>query len=880
MNASSENRPPRLIAKIIRQFCDRHFWEEVEGDLSELFEENVQEKGLLKAKLLYALDAFYYFRPYFFRKRKNTAYQFNFFAMLKNHFIVYLRNLVRQKTQSIINIFGLALGLASFALISLWVQHELSFDSFHKKADRIYRLAGVVNTDSETFHQAVTSPPFGPQLQQDFPEIEKAVRLDINDAVVKKDNTLIAEEGLVFTDPSFFEVFDFKLLKGNITTALQAPYQIVLSESMAKRYFGDKDPIGETLTMYLYDPGQLGAEYLITGVIEDCPANSHIRYEALGSFSTIEKVDPEINDAQAWFWNGYYTYLLLHEDANLQGLEEKLPAFTEKYMGRLMGEYKIHFNFYLQKLSSLYLDSMLRYEPGLTGSKQSVWIFTMVGVFILLLAIINYVNLSTAVSVKKESLSGIRKVMGARRSHLILQHLSESVFTAMLALILAILFMELVKPLFYEMSGKIGLPFYKLKTLFILLAMALFTGLLAGAYPAIIFSSASPVYSLKKHRQSGKKSASLRKLLVTCQFVVTVFLISGVLMINEQFAFIKEKDLGLDKDNIIVLKVNGSREVVEKYEVFRAQLLQEKQVKSVASSRSTLSNGLSNGLANTVDSTGKQVNSSIYYIRMDENFLSTYGMQLVAGRNLTTSPADSNAVILNQAAIKAFGWKNAEESIGKPFHQFGRSGKVIGVVKNFHYNSLEHPLEPVSLFNNGGNISRISVKFTGNPADALTTIEKYWEKLFPASYFDYQFFDKSVETQYQSTANFSTIFYAFSVICILIACMGLFGLVTFATAQRQKEIGIRKVLGASVSTILWLISVDFLGIIFIAIFVAFPIAWYFMDNWLNQFAYHTTINVWVFLGSGLLVIVIALLSGFVQSLKGALANPVNSLKSE
>ncbi|UZR97995.1 ABC transporter permease [Chondrinema litorale] len=880
MKAPKDINPPEWIFALIKNFCDEQFLEEIEGDLAEVFYENVREKGLQKAKLLYLFDAVHYFRPFFFKKRKKDYLTLNIVPMFKNYLLVYLRNLKRQKTQSIINISGLALGLASFALIFLWVQFELSYDAFHTKGDRIYRLAGGVQTESETFQQAVTSPPIGPQLLADFPEVEAAVRFDRNNAVVKKNTTLIAENNLLFTDPSFFDAFDFKLKSGDANSALKEPFSLVLSESMARRYFGDENPIGETITMFLYDAGNQGAEYKITGIVEDCPQNSHIQYEALGSFSTLETVQPQVLQSDGWFFNGFYTYLLLKENVSAELLEDKLPQFINKYMGDSMKQYNMFYEFSLQNLKSIYLDSDLRYELGATGNRQSIWIFASIGFCILLLAIINYVNLSTAISVKKESVSGIRKVLGAQKSHLFLQHLAESVFTSLFALILAVFLMEIFKPLFSMITGRAQLQILNMQTIGYLLLVTIIAGLLSGIYPAIVFSKTSPLNSMKKLVGHGNKSASLRKLLVVCQFVITVFLLSGVLMINKQFSFIKNKDLGLNKENVLMLKVNGSQEVKDKFEVFKQVLLQEKNISNVAASRNVLVNGLGNSLATTENGEGKQINSSLYNVRIDENFLETFGMQIIAGRNLSSSPADSNAFLLNEVAVKNFGWQSSDDAIGKPFSQMGRAGNVVGVVKNFHYNSLAHSLEPVSLFLNGGNISVISVRFNGTPKEALALVEKHWEAMFPASYFDYRFFDQAIQSQYESTERFSQIFYIFSIVCVIIASMGLIGLVAFATEQRKKEISIRKVLGASVPSILWLVSSGFLKLILISLIIAIPFSWIFMDNWLQQFAYHTQLSIWIFVGSGILVVFVAILSGFLQTLKSAMVNPVKNLKSD
>ncbi len=873
-------RPPRWIQYLLQKFCDQSFLEEIEGDLEELYYQNVDEKGIIRANWLYFFDALPHFNPYFLRRIKFSDSN-NFLstmAMLKNYLLIYVRNLIRQKTQSFINIFGLALGLTAFGLIFIWVNHELSFDAFHTKKDRIYRINGTVKTETEIFQHAVTSLPLGPQLMSDFPEVEKIVRFGFNDALLKKETTVLTEDKLMFTDSSYFEVFDFNLKEGDINTALSKPYQIVLSESMARRYFGSKNPIGETLTIYLYDPGQNGAEYLITGVMEDCPENTQLQYEAIGSFSTIESAHPNLLTEEGWYWNRYYTYLLLNEESKAGDLQEKFPDFIVKYMSSEMDLYNIFYEFDLQPLETLYLDSHMRYQLK-TGSLQNLKVFTLIGCMLLLLAIINYVNLSTAVSLKKERLSGIRKVLGAKHTHLIIQHFTESILTALIALFIAICFMDLIKPIFYMVSGKQDIPFYTIETLSILIGTSLISGLLAGIYPAITFSRVNPLNNLKK-ATSKLRGKFFRRVLVTVQFIITFFLIVGVFVINQQYTFISEKDLGIDKENILVIKTNGDRNIIEKFEVFKNSLDEKEGIISVTGARTVPVGGLSNSLLTSVSGDGNKINSTMNRVRMDANYLKTYGIELIAGRNLNNSPSDTSSFLLNEAAVTSLGWESIEDAIGKQVEQDGIKGEVIGVVKNFHYNSLEHPLEPVSMYHNHGNISSISIRFKGDYKQTLLEIEQIWDNMFPEAYFDYYFFDDAVENQYQSVKRFTTLFHAFSILCLVIALMGLYGLLSFITEQRQKEIGIRKILGAPIKAIIWLISAEFTVLIALAMLIATPVGWIVMEQWLYRFSYRISLDIWIFLGAGLFVITVALFTGLTQVIRSTRVNPVTSLKQE
>ena len=803
--------------------------------------------------------------------------------MFKNYLTVALRSMKRQKGYALINVLGLSVGIAVFLLIIRWVHDELSFDRFHAKADRIYRISSEVTTDTETFSQAVTSPPLAPEIQRHFPEVENAVRVDIVDAIVELKTEKWKEDRILLTDPSFFEIFDFHLLRGDASTVLNAPYQVILSATTARKYFGDSDPMGQTLKIYRYDPEGNGADYQIVGIVEDCPENSHFQYDMLISFKTYELVNQGDMGPEGWFNNGFYTYVLLRKGASQQALEAKLPQFLKLFMGERMQEYQMFYTYMLQPLNDIYLHSDLRYEIGATGSVGRILLFLTIGVFILILACINYINLATALAIQKTKEVGVRKVLGALRKQVVGQYLVESVCVALISLVVALLMIEVVKPFFYTVTGKFNLTLLGGNVLYFLIPLAVLIGVVAGIFPALVLSRSLPATVLKGQYSSGSSGDTLRKVLVVFQFVVSLTLICGMLIVREQMQFIQHKDLGYGKDHLLVLRENGSQEIKDYFEAFKNDLLQQPLIQSVACSNATIGGGLGNSLATTEDKEGNPVSASINQLLIDEDFTTTYGMTFLAGRNFSSAIASdtANAFIVNEAAVKAFGWPDVESAIGKKFNQNGREGHIIGVVKNFHYNSLFHSIEPLSMVMLSRYFSRITVKY--RPADLnqlLGIVQQSWKQHFPNTLMDYTFQDASLESQYKAEQRFSQIFSTFTIVSLLIACLGLFGLTSFTTQHRTKEIGVRKVLGASVTQILILLSWGFVKLVLIALLVAIPLAYLGMEAWLEDFAYRITIGIWPFLMASGITFLIVWLTVSYQSIKAALTNPVDSLRNE
>lgn len=802
--------------------------------------------------------------------------------MFKSYFTTAFRHLAKNKGYTILNAIGLSVGLACFALIGLWVMNEVSFDRFHEKSDRIYRVSAVFSSESDRMEQAVTPTPLRTALISDFPEVEDAVILDNNDAIVQHGDKQFMEDYLLMTEPSFFNIFSFELKSGDRRTALQEPYSIVLSESMAIKYFGNEDPLGQPLTIFLQDPEGKGKAYTVTGVIEDCPINSHFNYNALISFKTFEVNNPADPRGYDWYNNGYYTYLLLRNGSSPDQLQAKLPQLIEKYMGKQNREWKVSYEYFMQALTDIHLRSNIKYEIKETNTVSYVVIFGTIGVIVLLLACINYVNLATAFSSARFKEVSMRKVMGAQKRQLVGQYLAESWMLAILSLILAFVWIELSRPLFESLTGKPVVGLYTTQTLLTLMGIASLVGVCSGFYPAIMLSSFRTISIMKGQLKTGSTGVLLRKSLVVVQYTITILLVVGILVVQRQLKFMQNQDLGYNKDGLLMLGVNGSQEVIDGYGAFANELQSLPTVTGVARSNTTLAGGLGNSVAELEDASGKKVNATVYRVRTDFDYRDVYQMKLAAGRFFEKgNAADSTrAFVVNEALARTYGYTLPEQMIGKAFIFQGREGEVIGVLKDFNYNSLQYRVEPTCMYLLRGGFSQIAVRLTENVFASREQVEVLWKKHFPNTVVDAQFAEDALNNQYRSEQRFSQIFLVFSTISLAIACLGLFALVSFSVESRTKEIGIRKVLGASVTSILSMLSKEFLILIVIAACIAVPVGYYFMNRWLSGFAYRTDLNPTVFLLAGFLVLAIAWITVSMRSLKAATINPVDSLRNE
>lgn len=804
--------------------------------------------------------------------------------MFRTFLISASRNLLKNKGYTFLNVLGLSAGLACFAFIALWVIDESGYDKFNRNYDRIVRLTGLAKTETGISESAVSSAPMAAALKNDYPEVENAVRMDMNnDAIVDYKGQKILEKNLLFTDPSFFEIFSYPVPKGFSARAIEQPYTIILTESTAKKYFGDTNPVGQTLTMYLYDAGNKGALFTITGVIPDAPANSHFQYNIIGSFKTVETVNPDVLTIDGWGDAGFYTYLLLKKGVDPVVFSSKISQFYAKYIGERYKIWKDIYFYKLQPLRDIHLRSHLEYEIAPTGNAKQLYIFSTIGIFILLLAGINYMNLAIAHSAGRAKEVGIKKLVGAGRNSLVFQYLTESVLTSLLSFLIAMVIGWLLQPAFFQLTGK-NISLFSSGYLIVFLALVSFLlGILSGIYPALVISGFRLASVLKGSFKTSAKGIILRKSLVVFQFAITLILVTGIIVINSQMSFIGEKDLGYDNETLISIKVNGNTDVINGYDAFKNDLLSKPLVKNLAKSNTLPISGMATGGATTVDRNGSKLEVNTARLRVDTDYLSTYGIKLISGRNFSASQiADSiTPVLLNEAAVRNFGWQDPNLAIGKPFSMGGKPGTVIGVVKDFNFASLQKMIEPLVMFPLGERFSRITVRADmSKSSEVIAWVGNTWKRNFPGALFDYRVLDEQIGEQYVAQLKFEKIFLYFSVLSLLIACLGLYGLISYVITQKTKEIGIRKIIGASVRSIVMMLSGNFLVLILVSLLIAVPVAWVMMNKWLQDFAFRIHIGWWVFAVSAGIVVLIAMLTLCSRAIRAAFMNPVKSLRTD
>jgi putative ABC transport system permease protein len=793
--------------------------------------------------------------------------------MFKNYFKVAFRNLWKNKIFSFINIMGLTVGMTACFLIFLYVKFELSYDSFHTKADRIYRIVSDIKTPTEVIHASGPAWAVAPNAKDEFPEIESFVRITNDNVLIKKGDIKFQEENAAWADSAFFKVFDFKLLKGNPTTALKEPFSVVFSETAAKKYFGKTDPMGQTL---LITGDKLPAK--VTGIMKDIPGNSQIKADVVLSMSTITQKFNQKLDSQ-WGNYGASAYILLKPGTNAKFLQKKFPAFLERRDGAEMKKMQMYPTLFLEPLRDVYLYSTR--DDSKTGHITNVYIFSIVAIFILLIACFNFINLTTARSAERAKEVGIRKVVGAGKKQLAAQFLGESVVLCLIAFVLTFFFSWLLLPLFNQLAGKTisnGI-FDHWNYLVLLFFASIGIGLLAGIYPALVLSSFKPIVVLKGRFATGTRGIILRKGLVIAQFTISIALIIATIIVYNQLNFMRNQDLGFSKDQIMVIDTNGD----PAKNTFEQTIKELPDVKSVSMSGSVPGGGNPGAYSEIENKKGDMqiANLDLYFVGF--NFINQYKIKMVAGRSFSKDFATdtTQAMVLNEAAVKLFGYTSPEQAIGKRFKQWGREGKIIGVMKDFHFRSLEEEIKPLSMRIEPDGCNLISVNIAaGNLPKTIASIENKWKTLIPDRPFNYYFLDEFFNRQYRSEVRFGNLFLNFAILAIFISCLGLLGLASYSTIQRTKEIGIRKVMGASVSNIVNLLSVDFLKLVLISFLIAAPIAWYFMHHWLKDFAYRIDINWRIFLFAGLTAVLIALFTVSFQAIKAAIANPVKSLRSE
>jgi putative ABC transport system permease protein len=797
-------------------------------------------------------------------------------AMLKNYFKIALRNLQRHKVFSFINILGLAVGMAACYLMFLYVSFEKSYDSFNTKANRIYRIVTDVKTQSELIQEGMTTGPIALNTKKEFPEIEEAVRIAPPDGfLVRKGDKRFQEKNTLLADSTLFNVFDFPLVAGNKNTALVQPMSVVISQTAAKKYFGNTNPLGQQV---LLTGAAINAT--ITGVMKDIPANSQIQADMFVSISSSKLVYGQPSSDSEWTNHNYYTYLLLKPHANARALEKKFPAFMEAHRGTLSRQLQMFESLSLEPLRDVYLKS--KRDGFVTGNITNVYVFSIVAVFILLIACINFINLTTARSAERAKEVGIRKVVGAARLQLAKQFIGESVIICLLAFILSVVLCMLFMPLFNQLAGKVIATsiFANPLNIVSLFLLSLGIGMVAGFYPSLVLSSFQPVVVLKGRFTTGMRGLILRKGLVVFQFIVSVILIVGTIVVYMQLSYMRNQNLGFAKDQEMIIETNFDKNK----DAFKLSLSSIPGVLSTTySSAVPGTSGFSSGYSQLQNKAGEMQKTNIDIDFVDFDYVKQYGLTILAGRDFSRQYTSDTgtAMIINESAAKMLGYTAPQQAVGRQFSQWGRKGPIIGVVKNFNYRGLQQSIQPMILRIEKWAWGTISVKVSAAKLpQTIQAIEANWNKIIPNRPFEYNFIDELFNKQYQAEEKFGNLFFNFALLAIFISCLGLVGLASYSTIQRTKEIGVRKVLGASVASIINLLSIEFIKLVLLAFIIASPAGWYFMNIWLKGFAYRINITWQVFALAGIASLVIAFAAISFQAIKAAVANPVKSLRTE
>ena len=795
--------------------------------------------------------------------------------MFKNYLKIAWRSIRKNKVSSVINITGLTIGLSCCLLIALYIKHELSYDEFQTKGDRIGRVIMEYKIGSEGKEGTFTSTKVFPEFKRQFPEVESGVRMTRTSRLVKYGDKLFDEKQFLFADSTFFDVFSFRLINGKSAAVLPAPKTVVLTQDAARKYFGYDNPVGKILKT-----GADGTDYMVTGVMENCPTNSQLKFDMVASFSSLGPAQEE-----TWWNANYTTYLLLRDPASFKSLAQKIPPFMKK---QFANEPSVSLNFHLEPYKSVHLHSP---HDGFEPNNNIVYIYILAGIALLILAIacFTYINLSTARSMERAREVGIRKVVGAIKKQVFWQFIGESVLITLIALLLSVATAVIALPWFNNLADKELNASHVLDPVVLLTGLIIVTiiSLLAGSYPALILSSFTPVKVLKGAFKNSNSGLWLRKSLTVFQFAISVFLIIATFTIQHQLNYIRNKKLGYDRDQVLILPTDAK--IIKAIDLLKVGFRKNGHVKAVSMAYNTpnhIQGGYSmrNNRMTTAENLGVTANP------VDQDFIKTTGLQLIAGSDYTLQDMKDISYddqsknvyqfILNESAAAALGWK-PQEAIGQKM-SLGedRPGFVKGVVKDFHFESLHNNIKPLVLFP-GSWFNVMMVKLDGQDiARTITELGSTWKELIPHRPFEYHFLDEDFNKMYQSEMKIGAILNVFAGMAVLLACLGLFGLSSYAAQQRIKEIGIRKILGASLIQLASILSRDFVKLAFVAFVIAAPLAWWVMSDWLQNFNYRVSLSWWIFALAGLLSLAIALLTVSLQAVKVAMANPVKNLKAD
>jgi putative ABC transport system permease protein len=881
---SIRKKPPKVAKWILHRFANRDEAKAIIGDFEEEFFERANLFGFFRARLWYWRLVLISLPSFF------THVCFWSGAMFKNCLTVALRNVRRHRGFSVINIAGLAVGMGASILIAVFVLHELSFDRHHEKGDMIYRVVAQFDPGGER-RGAYTVPPMAQAMLDELPEVEQAARLSLwpNNDLVRYEDKLLLEKGIIYADASIFDVFTIPFVLGDAKSALGDPRTIVITKDIAFKYFGSTNPLGKSLRFE-----DQGRDFKITGVIENCPPTSHFQYEMIASI-----VSSKTAFETGWGGHTYFTYIALKDRNSRAQLEAKMPDFCRRHWGtylyaetgqtydEYMKDGNNYYGFSLEPLSDIHLNQGVVDYLSIKGNKTYVVVFSIIALFILLIACINFMNLSTARFAHRSKEVGVRKVLGSSQKQLVWQFLGESVLLSLFALVFAVLLAKAFLPIFRNLSSRqLELDFFQhVFTLPLLVGFALLVGLLAGCYPAFFLSSFQPVRTVKGSRgQKNKGNVILRRTLVVLQFAVTFGIFFGTFVISHQLQYVRDKQLGFNKEQVVV--IHRADALGQQADAFKQELLRFASIITISDTES-LPGRHFNPNSHRLEGRPATETPTLHTIYGDHNFADLLNLEIVAGRYFSPEiPTDAtSSVVINETAVKELG---LTDPLGKRFHkEFGgaKEGEfvtIIGVLKDFHFNSLHHDIFPMlirPLSPSTWNLTSIRIGPENIP-ETLARIEETWRTFTGGQPFEYSFLDEDFDNLYRNDLRMGQIFSVFAALAIFIACLGLVGLISFTAEQRTKEIGIRKVLGASVSKIIYLLSREVVVLVIVAAFVAAPIAYYGMHKWLQNFAFRIYISPLMFVLTAFMTLAIAFLSMSFRAIKAAHANPIDSIRYE
>jgi putative ABC transport system permease protein len=791
--------------------------------------------------------------------------------MLKNYLKIAWRNLMKNKVFSFINIFGLTIGITVCMMIFLFIMNEFSFDKFHKQGKNIYRV--MRGFDVSKNRVPYLSGPYATALLNDFPnEIKKAVRVMPSNGLVSFGNTSFNEKKLYIADDGFFSMFSFPLVKGNAATVLKDPASVVLTETTAKKYFGKQDPIGKVIEIDKH------RQLRVTGIAKDVPSNSHLNFDLVMPLSNYYHEEW----FKVWINNNHFVYVLLDEHTNKKQLEKRFSQFMKKYMGKDMARMGAHFDLALTPLKDIYFEPSSSFDNVKHGDKKVVYIFLSIAVLILIIACINFMNLSTIRAVERSKEVGLRKVMGALRNHLVWQFIGESILLTVISCALSIGLLQLLMPLYNELLGySLTASWSALPIYLFLLGVIIAVGFLAGSYPAFFLSAFSPIQALKGKLQFGKGGSLFRQALVVVQFSISVLLIIGTIVILNQMKYVKSKELGYNKEQTVIVSIDNN-DIYDHRNAFKNELQNNSNIASVS-----LMSGEPGGFfdIHTFEAEGQRDETWKSRTEFaDFEYVKTLGLKIIAGRDFSAQYAtdSTDAVLINRTAATKLGY-TPEEAVGKWIKNTVRDStrrRVIGVVEDFNFLSLKENMDALVISpSEDRRVAVIKVK-SGNIQSAIAYIKNVYSKVAPVYPFEYSFLDQKFDELYKADIRQQTILSIFSGLAIFVACLGLFGLASFTATKRTKEIGVRKVLGSTTENIVMLLSKDLLKPVLIATFIAIPVGYFAMNSWLQNFAYRTRLDWWVFVLAALITIVIALFTVCLKAIRAALTNPATSLRTE